>query len=120
METKQVQIDEKCCRMKSIGGYCPKPLESFSPYLSKKWSISIIITIGNFKSLRFNDLLDKLNSAKAKILSTRLKDLKKANIIERYEFSEKPPRVEYSLTKKGEKLLKAIAPLIEWTQRQKF
>ena len=77
MESNKIQVDEKCCSMKSAKGYCPKPLESFSPYLSKKWSISIIMTIGNFKRLRFTDLLRRLGNAKAKILTTRLKELEK-------------------------------------------
>jgi DNA-binding HxlR family transcriptional regulator len=118
METKQIQVDEKCCRMKSISGHCPKPLESFSSYLSKKWSISIIMTIGNFEKLRFNDLLDRLENAKAKILSLRLKELENSGIIERFSYNEKPPRVEYSLTKKGKSLLKSLTPLIEWSERQ--
>lgn len=118
METKQIQVDEKCCRMKSIGGHCPKQIESFSSYLSKKWSISIIMTIGNFERLRFNDLLDRLEKAKPKILSMRLKELEKARIIERFSYNETPPRVEYALTKKGKSLLKSLMPLIKWVENQ--
>jgi hypothetical protein len=46
--------------MKSVKGYCPKPLEAASSYLSKKWTISIIITIGNFKNLRFNNIIKEI------------------------------------------------------------
>ncbi len=118
MVTKQIQTDEKCCRMKSINGYCPKPLESVSDYLSKKWTISIIITIGNFGSLRFNDLLGRMEGATAKILSSRLKELEKEGVIKRKAFSEIPPRVEYFLTQKGEKLKESLLPLIKWAENK--
>lgn len=114
-----VKIDENCCRMKSINGYCPRPLESVSDYLSKKWTMSIIITIGNFGNLRFNDLLKRIEGTTAKMLSHRLKELKEENIIARKSFNEIPPRVEYSLTKKGQKLTRALLPLINWVEKGK-
>lgn len=113
-----IKTDEKCCRMKSINGYCPRPLESVSDYISKKWTMSIIITIGNFGSLRFNELLKRIEGATAKILSHRLKELDEENIIIRKSFNETPPRVEYSLTKKGQKLTKTLLPLINWAERE--
>ena len=114
-----IKTDENCCRMKSINGYCPKPLESVSSYLSKKWTISILITINNFGSLRFNDLLKRVERATAKILSHRLKELEEENLILRKSFNEIPPRVEYSLTKKGKKLTKVLLPLIIWAESKK-
>ncbi len=114
-----VKTDESCCRMKSINGYCPRPLEFASDYLSKKWTMSIIITIGNFGSLRFNDLLRRIEGATAKILSYRLKELEEKNLVSRKPFNEIPSRVEYSLTKKGQKLTKALLPLISWAEREK-
>jgi len=117
METIR-QVDEKCCKMKSIDGYCPKPIESLSGFLSKKWTMSIIITIGNFQRLRFNDLKNRLEKATAKILSERLKELEKEKIIQKQVFKETPPKVEYSLTKRGSELLKNLGPLIKWSERQ--
>ena len=114
-----IKTDENCCRMKSINGYCPKPLESVSSYLSKKWTMSILITINNFGSLRFNDLLKRVERATAKILSHRLKELEEENLILRKSFNEIPPRVEYSLTKKGKKLTNALLPLIIWAESKK-
>ena len=116
METNINQIDKDCCDMKSLEGSCPKPLESVSSFLTKKWAISIIITIGNFKILRFNDLLKRLGKAKAKILAMRLKELEMEGIVKRHYYNESPPRVEYSLTDKGKKLLKALNSLIVWAE----
>ena len=114
-----IKTDEKCCKMKSINGYCPKPLESVSDYLSKKWTMSIIITIGNFGRLRFNDLLKRIEGATAKILSSRLRELEKEGVIKRESFNETPPRVEYLLTQKGKKLMEALYPLIHWAESKR-
>lgn len=112
------QTESKACRMRTTTGYCPRPLEAASAFLSKKWTISIVITIGNFKTLRFNDIEQRLDGITAKTLTDRLKELEKERIILRKSFSEIPPRVEYSLTKKGELLMKALIPLIKWAETQ--
>lgn len=116
METNNLEFNIKCCKMKSVGGYCPRPLEVVSDFLSKKWAISIIVTIGNFSKLRFNKLLDILEGITAKTLSERLKELEKEKIVKRKSYNEMPPRVEYSLTCKGKKLREVIYPLIVWAE----
>lgn len=117
METNNT-IQTASCKMKSIKGYCPRPLETASNFLSKKWTISIIITIGNFGKLRFNNLLDRLKNATAKILSERLKELEKEGIVKRKFYNEIPPKVEYSLTKNGKKLMKSLHQLINWAEKR--
>ncbi|MBI2107471.1 helix-turn-helix transcriptional regulator [Candidatus Woesearchaeota archaeon] len=104
--------------MRSATGYCPRPLEIASAFLSKKWTISIVITIGNFKKLRFNDIERRLESITAKTLTDRLKELEKEQIVMRRVYSEIPPRVEYSLTKRGRRLMKALIPLIHWAENE--
>ena len=49
---------------------------------------------------RFKDLQDSLGIS-TRTLCNKLKSLEQADMITRQEFSEKPPRVEYSLTPKG-------------------
>lgn len=117
METNStITMDTNCCKMKSARGYCPKPLEIASNFLSKKWTISIIITIGNFHHLRFNDLRGRLEKITAKTLTDRLKELEKEKIISRQFYHEIPPRVEYSLTKRGRELMTSLLPLIHWAE----
>lgn len=100
-------------------GYCPQPLEVANSFLSKKWTISIIITIGNFNILRFNDILNRVQGITAKTLAERLNELKNLGLIKRIIYKEIPPRVEYELTHEGKKLMKAITPLIEWSLNKK-
>lgn len=108
-----VGLESKECRMKG-SGYCPQPLEAANSFLSKKWTISIITTIGNFKKLRFNNILSRVDGITGKTLAERLKELETLKIVKRTSFKEIPPRVEYELTPKGTRLMRAIVPLIEW------
>ncbi len=109
----------KKCRMKG-NGYCPKPLEQAAVFLSKKWSLSIIVTIGNFGNLRFNDLLGRIEGITQKTLSERLKEFERYNVVARQAFPERPPRVEYSLTKNGRKVRNAVLPLLKLAESQTF
>lgn len=105
----------KGCRMKGQG-YCPRPLECAAAFLSKKWTLSILVTIGNFGKLRFNHVLGRIEGISQKILSERLSELEKQKLIRRTVFLEKPPRVEYDLTNKGKTLYKAVIPLMRWAE----
>ena len=113
-----VNLESKECRMKG-SGYCPHPLETANSFLSKKWTISIITTIGNFKKLRFNNILNRVEGITGKTLTERLKELEKLKLVKRTIYKEIPPRVEYELTPEGKKLMKAIVPLIEWATSNK-
>ncbi|MBI2581431.1 helix-turn-helix transcriptional regulator, partial [Candidatus Woesearchaeota archaeon] len=86
---------------------------------SKKWTMSIIITIGNFDRLRFNDLREKLERVTAKTLADRLKELEKEGIVNRQSYNEIPPKVEHSLTKTGKQLMRALHPIIHWAERKR-
>jgi len=106
----------KGCKMKGEG-YCPRPLECAADFLSKKWTLSILVTIGNFGSLRFNNIIDRVEGISAKILSERLSELEKKKLLKRIVFIEKPPRVQYEITKEGAELYKAITPLMDWAKK---
>jgi len=51
-------------------------------------------------------------------LTSMLKELQKEDIISRETFNEIPPRVEYTLTKRGKELRVAIIPLLKWTTKK--
>ncbi|MBZ0278955.1 MAG: helix-turn-helix transcriptional regulator [Anaerolineae bacterium] len=57
---------------------------------------------------RFKNLQESLGNISPKTLSQRLKMLEEAGLIHREAFAEIPPRVEYSLTEKGQALSDVI------------
>jgi len=91
--------------------------------LSSRRTIEILYTFCCApKKLRFNELNTHLNHISTKTLASRLKELEKERILTRTAYNEIPPRVEYSLTPKGQNLLEALLPLIQWiaNEKQKF
>lgn len=90
-------------------------IENVMFLISKKWMLMIIKSLIDKKCLRYKDLNKSLNGISPKTLSDRLKELEKMNIIGRKSFAEIPPRVEYSLTEKGEELGRALMPVVKWS-----
>ncbi len=97
---------------------CLCPLEGIMEIISRRWALLIIGVIGRREKLRYNEIMKKLDSISPKSLSDRLKELEKAGLIKREAYAEIPPRVEYSLTKDGERLRRAIIPLMEWVSER--
>jgi DNA-binding HxlR family transcriptional regulator len=99
---------------------CICPLGDLMDLISKKWALLVINTIGNHEILRYNEIMKNLNGINPKSLSDRLKELESAGLIKKEVFAEVPPRSEYSLTKDGKDLRKAIIPLMEWVNTHDF
>ena len=55
-----------------------------------------------------------MGSVSDKVLIQQLKALQLDEVIERMDYKEIPPKVEYSLTPFGRSLAKAFAPLCVW------
>ena len=66
------------------------------------------------KAVRFTQLSNLLKHVSTKTLASRLKELEENGVLKRTAFNEIPPRVEYSMTEKGEKLAESLIPLIQW------
>ena len=82
--------------------------------IGKKWTMCIVVTIGNRPGVRFNQLQGLLDGISPRTLSDTLKSLEAEGLVARQAFAEIPPRVEYRLTQDGTKLLESIAPLMAW------
>src|SRR3954466_10659193 len=84
------------------------PVSACAEILSGKWTILLIRDLAYGRS-RFCELERSLDGISPRTLSLRLRALEEQGIVERRTFPEVPPRVEYSLTEKGE----GLVPIIE-------
>ena len=84
--------------------------------LGQKWVLRIVRVLGD-RTQRFCELQDALGGANSATLSQRLKLLEDEGLIDRRAVSEVPPWVEYSLTRKGADLRRAIGPIDAWADR---
>ncbi len=69
--------------------------------------------------MRYNELKRSIEGITNMVLTQSLKDLELKGIINRKQFMEIPPRVEYSLTDNGEDLISALKTLANWGNRMK-
>ncbi len=95
--------------------YCP--IRDVMALASDKWSILIILYLGYFPVLRFNELKKKVYGISSKVLSERLKMLEADGYLARNLYPEVPVRVEYSLTDFGHSYLQKLLELTEWVQK---
>jgi DNA-binding HxlR family transcriptional regulator len=66
------------------------------------------------KKVRFTELSRLFKHVSTKTLASRLKELEEDGILSRTAYNEIPPRVEYSMTEKGQSLALAVEPLTRW------
>lgn len=79
-----------------------------------KWKPILIYLLAN-GSLRFGKLLMFTPSISKKVLTEQLRELEEDGLVIRTKYGEIPPRVEYSLSEKGESLLPVLKMLSDWT-----
>ncbi|MFI9149532.1 winged helix-turn-helix transcriptional regulator [Streptomyces sp. NPDC053367] len=78
-----------------------------------KWKVLILWAL-HVRPHRFGELRRELPGVTEKVLAAQLRELEADGIVHREEYDEVPPRVEYSLTRRGESLNTALEPLAEW------
>ncbi|MBO9729541.1 MAG: helix-turn-helix transcriptional regulator [Chitinophaga sp.] len=81
--------------------------------ISGKWKLLILHLITQQMN-RFSLLEKQLPGISRKMLATQLRELEGDELITREIFAEIPPKVEYSLTPKGESLVAAVMHLHNW------
>jgi DNA-binding HxlR family transcriptional regulator len=63
---------------------------------------------------RFAELVESPEHIPTNILADRLKRLVSLGVIQSRQYSDRPPRVEYLLTAKGEDLRPVMGAMVEW------
>ncbi len=95
-------------------GVLPCPLNEVMDILGSRWTLSVVVTIGNLGRLRFHELEERLRGISAKTLSRRFRTLGRMGLIERESYAEDPPRIDYSLTDEGTRRRDASVPPTLW------
>ena len=78
-----------------------------------KWKPIIIYQLHGYTK-RFGQLDASIPGISRKVLTSQLNELLRDKLIERTAYAEVPPRVEYSLTKKGKELLPIFKSISTW------
>ncbi|MCT1529994.1 helix-turn-helix transcriptional regulator [Sphingobacterium daejeonense] len=89
------------------------PLRKSLEVIGGKWTMLIIYQI-NERTLRYGELKRSVVGISEKMLISQLKFLTEKGIVNKKSYPEIPPRVEYTLTEMGKKLLPIINKIIEF------
>jgi len=104
------QSSPKVCDQPMTG---PCPIEHTMKTIGGKWKIPIIwqLTSG---TKRFGELKRLLSAITQKMLTTQLRELEAAGVVNRHVFPVVPPHVEYSLTETGKTLKPIFTAMCKW------
>ena len=80
--------------------------------VGERWSL-LILREAFWGTHRFDDFQERLGIAR-NVLTTRLAHLCDSGLLERQQYSERPPRYEYHLTDAGRALGPVLIALIKW------
>lgn len=92
------------------------PITATIDVIGGKWKPPIIWLLMK-GPMRFGELSKTMPGIALKVLSRHLKELEQDGIIVRKAYPEVPPRVEYSLSEKGESLREVMVLLSNWSRK---
>lgn len=87
--------------------------------ISGKHKMVILYCLMEFQPVRFNEMRRYLGRISDKTLSQNLKELEADGLIERREYPQIPPKVEYRLTERGASLMEVLDQLCVWGQENR-
>jgi DNA-binding HxlR family transcriptional regulator len=86
--------------------------------ITKRGTLEILIPLCcTTDPVRHKQFRHALKGFSTRTLSIRLKELEKSGILERHRYNEIPPRVEYSLTTKGQELVESVISILQWMRK---
>ena len=91
------------------------PLEYGLEIFGGKWNARIICVLAEKKVLRYGELRREMTDISDAVLASTLKALMKNEILQRQSYDEIPPRVEYSLTEKGQSVVPILQSICRWS-----
>jgi DNA-binding HxlR family transcriptional regulator len=94
--------------------YCPVDLTL--SIIGGRWKSLVFWNLRN-GTLRFGEIKKILVGINDKMLAQVLRELEKSGIVNRKVFEIIPPKVEYSLTDEGKKLLPVMQLMSDWGKK---
>jgi DNA-binding HxlR family transcriptional regulator len=81
--------------------------------IGSKWTALILRDLAEGPK-RFSELEKSVGNINPRTLSQRLDDLESHQIVTKCSYAETPPRIEYTLTRKGEDLVPVLKQMAAW------
>lgn len=82
-------------------------------HVTSKWGVLILVSLADGPQ-RWSELRRRAQGVSEKMLAQTLKTLERDGFVHRDAQPVIPPRVDYSLTDRGEELAALLVPLVSW------
>lgn len=89
------------------------PVEMTLQLIGDKWKVLIIRDLLD-GTKRFNELKRSVSGITQKVLTSHLRDMEAAGLVNRKVYPEVPPKVEYTLTETGLSLKPILDSMVLW------
>lgn len=97
--------------------WCPA-ISSLQRVIGGKWKIEILFYVALEDVRHFGELRRCLRGVSESTLSRQLKELVADGFLERIDYQEVPPRVEYRLTRRGESFRPLLQAMWDWSEAE--
>ena len=88
--------------------------------INGKYKMTILYTLMSFGVVRFNEMKKYIGEISYKTLSSALKELEADRLVDRKEYPQIPPKVEYSLTERGKSLIPILDMMCDWGDKNRL
>ncbi len=82
-----------------------------------KWKPLILYYLIENGTKRFGEIKSYISHTSHKTLTNQLRELEEDNLVSRKVYPTVPPKVEYSITKKGMTLYPILSAMCEWGEK---
>ncbi|MDF0529363.1 helix-turn-helix domain-containing protein [Tsukamurella sp. 8F] len=93
--------------------YCGHTVQDIAGLIGGKWTMQILWELRG-ADCRYAELQRRVPGISQKVLSSELKSLVRAGLVEREVVATTPPQVTYRITEKGRSLDDVVATLHRW------
>lgn len=105
--------------MKSKTDIIPEDIKNCPVYrtleiFQGKWTAWVLFELSKNETMRFGELRNAIPNISNTMLTSTLKDLEERKLVERIQYNEIPPRVEYTATEKAKSLRIVFEAMAEW------
>jgi len=90
------------------------PFDGALKLISGKWKMNLLFCLSELDTMRYGEIRRVLGNITPHVLSVKLKELEANGLIDRHEYPQIPPKVEYTLTEKGRTLIPILRSICDW------
>ena len=94
------------------------PLQFAAAAIGGKWKLRILWTLRAGEPVRYREIRQQISGITDMMLSQSLRELASDGLVERRQYQEIPPKVEYCITPGGAEILPALQSIRTWAEKR--